>query len=255
MTAVAAICQAMLMVTGAAPSPPGGGLLLGALQFDTYPFVDDVPENTQTYLNINAGNQTATAQAGAGAFTENSADNFIHLVQSEEPFPLGLKPLGGSSFTMEGYFRWDGTPPIVGETWVINFWASFTNLDFTETFFTQFDLRAFSGAPRNGNVGIRMQVYSSSVTYDTDIGDCTIPVGAYIHIAVVVDTDEFRIYAAGILIYTVNFGGTFPADQYFQDMGCRLVESNSFPIYLDSYALTTGAKYTANFAPPTGALP
>jgi hypothetical protein len=161
------------------------------------------------------------------------------ISSSEKQFGAASLYLNGSSYLT----RPSNTMSLFGSKFTIEFWLYKTVAS---------------------DVGILFSVSGSGLTLETISGNLVIgkrnvvpvlatanaplPINEWVHVAVVLDSPNTRLYQNGILVASV--ANTDFATGDFQ-LGAYTSVSKYFTGYIDDFRFTSGiARYTSNFAPP-----
>jgi len=185
-------------------------------------------------VNGNAVVSTANKKIGTGSYYFDGTGDYLSVS------PITNFIVGTGDFTVECWFyqtsKVQPYPAIfnVNGSWAANVW----NIQVNDN--DNLSRVCFSGA----NVG---QLYTTS----------TVTTGVWYHVAVTRASGTMRIFLNGVLDNSASVAGSIDGGSVSQvNVGSSSDTAHQFNGFIDDFRFTKGvARYTANFTPPTQALP
>jgi hypothetical protein len=256
--------------TGAFTPPTALLSTSGSASASAYPSTSNVntsfaASETSVLLNfVNAGITDATAKNDL----ETVGNAQISTAQSK---------FGGSSMLFDGtgdYISSPGSPLWLNGSgdWTIEGWIYLSSTPATNGFYIYGQdsgaaaIRTMSIVYNNSTAG-SWKIWATSsgsswdIANDVTFGSFTLATSTWYHFAVVRNGTNLKLYIDGTAqgsgstisgSIQTNTSFNFNAFGQFQNLS----GSGGFPGYIDDYRITKGyARYTANFTPPTSALP
>ena len=211
-----------------APLAPVSGTSL-LCNFTNASIIDRTGSNVLETVG-NAQVDTTTFKYGTGSLEFDGTGDYL-VTTSNEAFNFGTT----EDFTIECWAQYDGT----------------SNTGIWQTSSTP----GPEGSQQLGLVWYQDKIYSIIKASGTNTGSPTVSANTWYHLAVVRYNGTTNVYLDGTSIKSVSDTYNYTGRPYFV-IGGYSTTSYLMNGYIDDFRITKGiARYTANFTPPTKALP
>lgn len=191
---------------------------------------------------------------GSTTFVDQSANGATVIANGDSQLSTSQSKFGGSSYLGDGngdYLSVSGDLRLTGDftveswvyptttsgaRWIINIGSETTG--------------RFLFGILNGNLAMDRQGVATNVFTNGSVS-----INQWSHVAITREGSNLRAFVNGTLLQTVIVGGTLGNANHLLRVGMSNSADQSFLGHIDDLRITTVARYTSNFTPPTSAFP